>query len=130
MKQRFKVGDTVRLKANHKARLFIIEVDLQTCYADVQQVWYSGRIHWSGKETFMGSSVDSVDRQLTKFSDIELEAIPVKPTVPGLDKLKEEYDAVTKKKDAYIKDQDFEKAVAEREKQRELKRRIDLLSND
>ena len=87
---KFKVGETVRMKAEPKVKLFILETVVQTCYADCEQEWYTGRTlrEGFGKEHDVG--------KVEKFSLIELEAIPEES--PRVKKMRKELEKLNKKK--------------------------------
>jgi protein-arginine kinase activator protein McsA len=121
MEQQFKAGDTVRLKYFPRTKVFILETQLQTCYADVQQVWYTGRVFSTGR---FREGVGKVER----FSAIEVEAIP--PMSAELTSLIEEKEMVKLQKEEAIKAQDFEKAAKLRNQERELKSKIEMLDMD
>ena len=99
----FKVDQIVRLKANRKIHVHIIEVQTQLCYADVQQVWYIGRTHsvdeYSGM--FLGKGYE-------KFSAIELEAIPEESA--EMKEMRTKMEEFRMKKEKAIQEKDFELA--------------------
>ena len=123
MKVEFKIGQTVRLKAQKKAKVFIIEIQQQTCYANVGQVWYTGRIIWDSSRYGGGGSVD---KTYSKFSQIELEACP-EPSMK-LQTLIEGLKRIKSKKEVLIKKQDFEKAANMRDEIRKLELEVECLA--
>lgn len=118
MNVQFKVGQVVRLKVNQNLQVHIIEVNTQLCYANVQQVWYTGRTH--GKDQynspFMGKGYE-------RFSAIELEAIPEESK--ELKHLKKKLEAVKRRKEQCIASQDFEAASKFREEESQIKAAIE-----
>ncbi len=127
MKTKFKVGDVVRLKVSPKTRFHIIEVNKQICYADCVQEWYTGRCYsWSQSYVKEGRFLEPAIR-LTKFNLVELEAFPdVSKQVKAL---KVKISKAQLKKEAYIKDQDFEKAADSRVEERELMDELEKLNS-
>ena len=124
MKVEFKVGQIVRLKAQKKAKVFIVETQKQTCYANVEQVWYIGRLIWDSSK-YSGNG--AVGNAYSKFSQIELEAVPeaslkLKTLMENLKKLKI-------KKDSLIKKQDFEKAASMRDEIKVLIFKVENLAD-
>lgn len=101
----FKVGQVVRIKYTPGVKFFIVEVNVQTCYADVQQVWYSGRAFTSR----------GIERTLTKVSQIELELVP--EMSEDLKKMIADYKKVKKDKTDLVEKQGFEKAAELRGKE-------------
>lgn len=106
---KFKVDDQVRMKVNHSVKFHILEVTTQVCYSNCAQNWYTGRMY----------SKSNVDKDMSKFSEIELETIPEKST--DLILLEEQLQTVADKKLLYIKKSDFDKAAIERDKETTLK---------
>lgn len=113
MEQIFKVGELVRLKVQPKTKVFIIEVTTQTCYANVTQTWYLGRIIGENKWS------PSIDKTYTRFSQIELETIP--EMSKELKKMIEDYKATKSEKEKFCEEQDFGKAAKARDRENGLK---------
>ena len=106
---KFKVDDQVRMKVNHSIKFHILQVTTQQCYANCVQNWYTGRMYSRG----------NVDKNMSKFSEIELESVPGKSADLAL--LEENLKLATEKKLAHIKKNDFDKAAKERVKETALK---------
>jgi len=115
-KMKFKVGETVRMVGAPHIKVFILETQGQTCYANCQQNWYTGRVIYSSPRSVVG--------KIERFSEIELEKCP-EPSKKVLDmrkKLKE----LQKSKNTLIKSQDFEKAAAARDEFKKVKMELEL----
>lgn len=119
---KFKVGQTVRVKYQPFCRVFIVEVTRQTCYANCEQNWYTGRLHQVGRYS------KDVSQTLTRFSEIELEAIPV--LSERASELITKIRAFKKGKEELIDCQDFEKAAEMRDKERRLRGELDDVIED
>ena len=118
MKPKFKVGETVQLVASPDIRVFILEINEQTCYADVTQVWYTGRVIYLDVHRLVG--------KMERFSQIELQ--PVAKASTKLKKLVAEMLGLKKIKETLIKKQDFEKAAAIRDDYRRVQMEAEMLS--
>ena len=110
MEVRFKSGDIVRLKYQKNTKFFIVESTVQTCYAGVQQVSYTGRLFYNKSHNYIESKT-SVFNELKSFSAIELEEIPDNSESEDWLEFKKKRNKFKAEKEAAIKDQDFEKAA-------------------
>jgi hypothetical protein len=117
--EKFKAGDKARVKYQPNVRVFIIEVQEQTCYANVGQTWYIVRQFSNGK-------YGGIAKDYTRMSAIELERLP-QPSASLLKKV-DEWKKLKKCKEDLIKSQDFEKASAVRSKEMPLKEEVEMLS--
>ena len=118
MKPKFKVGETVQCVASPDIRVFILETNEQTCYAGVTQVWYTGRVVYSGLHRTIG--------KMERFSQIELQ--PVAKASAKLKKLVTEMKDLKKIKEKFIRKQDFEQASAIRDDYKRLELEAEMLS--
>ena len=119
MKPKFKVGETVQLIASPDISVFILETLEQTCYANVTQNWYNGRVVYSGSHRIIG--------KIERFSEIEL--MEKKKPSEKLQKMIDDLKALREKNMKLIKKQDFEKAAALRDDERNLKYQIETESD-
>ena len=108
---KFKAGDKAKFKYHLHARLFILEVNEQICYADVSQTWYTGRIYYAHAQSV-------IKPELVKVSAIELEPIPL--VSAKLDAIVTLWKAIKVEKEALIKQQKFDDAAIKRSKEKEL----------
>jgi hypothetical protein len=115
----FKAGDSARVKYKPNVRVFIVEVQKQTCYAGVEQVWYTARQYGVGRS-------DGIAQKYDRFSSIELEPIP--DASPKLKELIKKFNAIKQKQENYIKKQDFEKAAELKTEKSNLKLEIEMLA--
>ena len=122
METKFKVGEAVRVKYEKGTKFFIHEVMTQQCPGGTQ-IHYTGRV-FSTKKYASGVDV----KQLTRFNEVELEAIP--EPLPGLKILQDKLLQVKTEKENCIKTQDFEKAVEFRNEEKKIKMQIELFDED
>ena len=116
MKPKYKVGQTVQLIASPEIKVFVLEITQQTCYAQCEQNWYTGRVIYSGKHRVVG--------KMERFSEIELQEL-VQPS-KALQKMEAALEVLKKEKMALIKSQDFEKAAEIRNKINEEQLKVEL----
>jgi len=114
---KFKAGDTAKFKYHRLARLFILEVMEQTCYANVAQTWYGGRVFYSERQSVIRG-------EIIKVSDIELESLP--QVSLALSQTVELWKNAKEKKEGLIKQQKFEEAALERDKERKLRVNLEM----
>jgi Tfp pilus assembly protein FimT len=119
----FKVGDTVRIKYCKNHKLFIVEIMEQICYANVKQVFYTGRVFNNGDR--LGNNF--LNKEYARFSAIELEALPVPSE--KLSKLADECKAAIKEKTKFIEIQDFDQAAQHRDAERKLRQQIETFAD-
>lgn len=118
--EKFKVGNTVRMKASPQDMIFILEINTQECYSGCEQVWYTGRL--IRHEKYAGIELA---RELYRVSAIEVERIP--PSSKERMELEEKIKVVVEKKEAAIRAQNWDEVTRIREEERELKMKLDLV---
>ena len=118
---KFTIGQTVRVKYQKRHHAFILDKIIEECCGGVQ-IHYIVRLFGKGKY----GGIDQ--KQLTKFNEIELEAIPEQSLkeIEIQNKIKELQLA---KEDA-IRKQEWETATKFRDEERLLRQRLELLVDD
>ena len=118
----FKAGDIARIKYQPNVRVFIIEVQHQTCYAGVTQTWYTVRQYGAGK-------YGGIAKEFTRVSSIELEPLP--SVSVEIKEMLSKFKVARANKEKLIKEQKFDEAATARDQERllknELEAKLDLL---
>lgn len=117
--KKMKAGDKAQVKYHPATKVFIIDVQEQTCYAGVTQIWYTGRCYTPGR---MGGT----SKEYARFSSIELEPIP--PASAELSTYVANYKKLKARKETLIREQKFEEATKARNEERLMKAEIEELA--